>query len=249
MLVLSLKSYTIDVKKSLSLIFILLMIVSCIQETPLTFKEINQLHTNSATIEINIPKAEGEQPLSEKINKRLEQHLINSLNFGDDSTSVSLETAIANFDAEYSAFKNDFQDNAMIWEASFDGEVIYQTEHVICIALTSYSFTGGAHGNMNITFYNFNPRSGDVIPEDALINDKDSFLQLAKTHFANYLESEGKNRDDFFFGEDFHLPANIGFNDEGVILLYNTYEIASYADGMIEFVIPFEEVDSYLEYY
>ena len=51
---------------------------------------------------------------------------------------------------------------------------------------------------------------------------------------------------DYFFGEEFHLPANIGYNDEGVLLFYNVYEIASYAVGITEFTIPFEEVEDYL---
>ena len=43
------------------------------------------------------------------------------------------------------------------------------------------------------------------------------------------------------------LPENIGFSDEGVILLYNVYEIAPYSEGITEFTIPFEEVLKYIK--
>lgn len=62
-----------------------------------------------------------------------------------------------------------------------------------------------------------------------------------------------KNKDsqmeDYFFGKDFQLPESIGFSDEGVIILYNPYEIASYSQGIIEFTIPYEEIESNLNLY
>ena len=54
---------------------------------------------------------------------------------------------------------------------------------------------------------------------------------------------------DYFWGEPFHLPENIGLNDEGVIFFYNVYEIASYADGITEFTIPFSDIESLLKIY
>ena len=52
--------------------------------------------------------------------------------------------------------------------------------------------------------------------------------------------------EDEFFGKDFQLPETIGYSDEGIIILYNPYEIASYAQGIVEFTIPFEDVSSFL---
>ena len=55
--------------------------------------------------------------------------------------------------------------------------------------------------------------------------------------------------EDYFFGKDFQLPESIGFSDEGVIILYNPYEIASYSQGIIEFTIPYNEIDANLNLY
>ena len=44
----------------------------------------------------------------------------------------------------------------------------------------------------------------------------------------------------------FELPESLGYSDEGLIILYNPYEIASYAQGIIEFSIPYEDVNSFL---
>jgi hypothetical protein len=49
-----------------------------------------------------------------------------------------------------------------------------------------------------------------------------------------------------FEKDSFYLPENIGFTKEGVKLLYNQYEVASYADGTIELTLPYNEVKKYL---
>ena len=53
--------------------------------------------------------------------------------------------------------------------------------------------------------------------------------------------------EDFFFGKPFQLPKNIGYSDDGLVLLYNVYEVASFEQGYTEFVIPFDEIKSYLK--
>ena len=49
-----------------------------------------------------------------------------------------------------------------------------------------------------------------------------------------------------FDGETFYLPENIGFTQEGIQLLYNQYEVASYADGPIVLTLSYKEVKDYL---
>ena len=56
------------------------------------------------------------------------------------------------------------------------------------------------------------------------------------------------NATGFWFEDDtFYLPETIGFQDSSIIILYNPYDIASYADGTIEIIIPLEDVESHLK--
>ena len=73
-------------------------------------------------------------------------------------------------------------------------------------------------------------------------NQYDKFNSIAEKHFKNSLAQSNSqsNIQDYFFGKSFQLPQNIGFSEDGLILLYNTYEVASYAQGYTEFIIPFE---------
>lgn len=106
---------------------------------------------------------------------------------------------------------------------------MYQSETVISIALTSYMDTSGAHGNLNISFLNFNAKTGKLIANTDLFNDKKAFFKLAKTYYQNNIDK----KDAVFDSENFVLPANIGYTEDGIILLYNTYEIAAYSAGTL----------------
>lgn len=238
----------IFMRQIIVLFFTVCLFFSCVETTttPIKFSETNELFEDNAVVELNIPKAEGNTELSKAINKVIENHIANMLVFLEaPSDTLQLDYAISKFDSEYKLFKEGFSESAMVWDASFDGEVTYQSSELISIAINSYVNSGGAHGNSNVTFYNFDS-SGKVLNLDGFIEDKQGLTSVVKTYF----EQETKGSDiNYFFGEDFHLPANIGFNDEGVIFFYNVYEIASYADGITEFTIPFEELEPYLKLY
>lgn len=234
-------------KKIVILSFTLLTFFSCEKETSLTFSEIQSVFNQNTTIEINIPKAEGNNDVSNTINSTLESNIIKTLNFsGNNSDDIKLENAIKVFETDYIEFKNGFQESNLVWEASFDGEITYQSSEIVCIAFSSFSFTGGAHGNTDITLYNFNPETGNILKFDEIINDKKGFTELVKTYFKKEIGIEN-DYEDVFFGNDFSLPENIGFNENGVIILYNVYEIASYAQGVTEFTIPYKDVNKYLK--
>ncbi|MEZ4796847.1 MAG: DUF4163 domain-containing protein [Flavobacteriaceae bacterium] len=223
-----------------------MLFFSCAKTAPelIKFSEVNSLFEKNAVIELNIPKADGNTEQSKAINKTIENHIANMLVFLEEpSDTLQLNYAINAFDSEYKRFKQDFEESAMVWDASFDGEVTYQSSELISIAINSYVNSGGAHGNSNVTFFNFNS-SGKLLSFNDLFSNEKGLEEKVKTYFNE--ETEGNNIN-YFFGDEFHLPANIGFNDEGVIFFYNVYEIASYADGVTEFTIPFEEIEPYLK--
>ena len=92
------------------------------------------------------------------------------------------------------------------------------------------------------SFLNFNAETGNRIPNKNLFKNESDFKAAVKPYYEAAL-----NEDDIIFEPDnFQLPANIGYNEEGIILLYNTYEIAPYSTGIIDFTIPIDKVSSLL---
>lgn len=224
---------------------------ACEEDVKLVFSE-NLIETSEAAdISINIPKAEGSSEVANRINLKLYEHIVNQSNLSEDaSNQSSLDVAIKQFNTEYSKFKKDFPDSSQQWEYFVDGEVTYRSEVLVCIAINSYLDTGGAHGNTNVTFFNFNPQTGELYNMDDIVNDRKALSEVVEQKLNENLKSKAENdsMEDYFFGKEFQLPETLGFSDEGLIILYNTYEIASYAQGIVEFTIPFSEVETFLNY-
>ena len=231
-------------------LFLSIILFSCTEEQVLVFSDKSELYNDNANIEINFPYAEGESARAKAINFIIENHIANMLMFSEEpSDSIELKQAVSQFDNEYKRFKEDISESALVWEAIFDAEVIYQSKEVITVAINGYLNTGGAHGNMNITLYNFD-ENGQVLDIDDIIKDREAFTNFVKPYFETAIKEKDNDEllTDYFFGDPFHLPANIGINEDGVLMLYNVYEIGSYAQGLTEFTIPFEDVEKFLRF-
>jgi len=229
---------------SFLLFFCFILLFNCKKDIALTFEDQNISTETNTIVEVNIPKAIGSEAISEVINSEIERVVISHLQVGDPDkiTSKSIEESITAFHTDFENFKSDFPEAAQLWEAQIDGEVMYQSPDVISVALTSYQNTGGAHGLLNISFLNFDASSGKVIPNTSLIRDLPAFKKVAQPHFDQAI----KEKHVFDDTNDFVLPENIAYTDDGLVLLYNTYEIAPYSTGIIEFAIPYSDIKAYL---
>lgn len=232
-------------QKNYFLICIFLTFLSCNDEVKTSFSEKNISTKNNDIVLVNIPKAEGNKVVAEQINAEISKTISNALIIGEPNISISksIEESIDKFNKEYAQFKKDFPETEIPWEAQIDGEVVYQSPEIISIAITSYVNTGGAHGTSNISFLNFNAEDGQKLTNEQLITDITAFKTMAKPYFDKTIAAKDNAVFDL---EDFQLPANIAYTEDGLVLLYNTYEIAPYSTGIIEFKIPFEKAKPYL---
>lgn len=224
--------------------YCLLVLFNCKEEQKTIFIDTNITTKSNSIVEVNIPQFDGQGIVSNQINSEIQNIVISALQIGnqDEITSTSIEESIDSFNNEYKTFKSDFPESLQQWEAQIDGEVMYQSPELTSVAITSYTNTGGAHGNLNITFLNFNSKTGQRIENNKLFKNIEAFKTLAKPFFKEATKDKSLLKD----YKHFELPANIGYSEDGIVLLYNTYEIAPYSTGIIEFVIPFEDIESNL---
>lgn len=236
-------------KISLALITALVLL-ACNEDVKLQFETQHIEKSSDAVIVINYPKAIGTKAVAEKINQQLEHVIANEMNMAETpENEVSLSQAVSQFDKEYKTFKKDFQDSAQKWEAKVDGKILFESPEVITISLQSYIDTGGAHGNSRVTYLNFNPKNGVLLAQNDIISDLAEFKKVAEKAFKEQTKPKDNDEsmEDFFFGEDFQLPSNIGFTQNGLIMLYNNYEIASYAQGNTKIILPYDQINSQLK--
>lgn len=204
---------------------------------------------NCAFISIQTPLASKEGAQSKKINRRIEEHIRETVDYQEMEKIRSLEALAQRFIDDYEASAEEFPEYNIPWEASVDGKIIHKDPKLISMEFNTGIFTGGAHGYTSVTFLNLNPETG----ESYLTND------LFEAEFKAYAEElfrkkNGIQKDApinstgmFFENDDFKLPKNIGFKKEKLILRYNPYEIASYAEGGIQLEIPLKDAGRFLK--
>ncbi|HEX9825077.1 MAG TPA: DUF3298 and DUF4163 domain-containing protein [Flavobacteriaceae bacterium] len=235
--------------KKILLFSILVILTSCVKEISFEFEETAIIKKDPVSIEVIYPKLNDASDITSKINKAIESAIAEHIVFFEEDTDrLTLNDAISQFENRFISFKNDFEADAAPWEVTINSEVVFQSVYVITISIDSYTFTGGAHGNSVITLLNFDPKTGDLYSQDDVLKPSKDFISMVEQYFKT--ETATKTTDsseNYFFGEDFKLPENIGFNDDGVIFLYNTYELASYAEGITEFTIPYSEISKFIK--
>ena len=199
-------------------------------------------------ISLDYPVATGPEEVAARINKTLENYIIEIVSSVEDTTTISLEELADDFIADYRSTSSDFPEEPT-WEAYVTGRISYESENLISIGINSEIFRGGAHGYRALSFLNFNPETGAQYSHEDLFTPE--FKDRAEKAFRQdqeLPEEDNINSTGFWFENDtFQLPQNIGFDEENVILIYNAYEVAPYAAGNIHIEIPKEEVETYLK--
>lgn len=231
-----------------------ILLISCKNENTLTFKPLilsNEVCENCSTVKIKIPNAIGKTKLVESINIALKEEIIAWLNFDEESNAQSIEGAIDAFVKDYENLSAKYPEESMPWKATIDGDIVFENKDVLTIKLETFLFTGGAHGLSTIRFLNFNKIDGSEIERQKLFKSENDFIMFTETIFReqeNIPTEVGINSTGFMFEtESFYLPENIGYTDDGLLLYYEPYEIASYADGPIILTIPFNKANTYLK--
>ncbi len=247
--------------KNLILPFILLLLLAACEKEPgipefesLIIDEISEMdcdpeEENCAYISINIPWTKNNGSRNKRINNNIEQHVINLIDFQDENNFRNLEDLSESFIENYEISATEFPEYNIPWEASIEGRVLTNDPSLISLEFNLALFTGGAHGFTSKTFLNIDPATGELLSnEDLFTSEFKSFAEGIFREKFDIPENEPINSTGYFFENDiFHLPKNIGFLKNKIILRYNAYEVASYSEGGIQLEIPGNEAESYLK--
>lgn len=244
-------------KKILSIAVVALLFASCAKEelsfTSSTYEKKSTLpcKENCTAATLVVPVAENAGIVSDSINQTIFNTLRNIVYFGETpSNAKNYNELVDSFIGSYDDMKKKFPDETFGWEAKVKGSVKYESDSIVNIELEHYTFTGGAHGYSGLRSLIFNRETGKLIPNDQLFKDRNAFKAFAEQKFrALYKIPSGPiNATGLMFeDEKFHLPQNIFYTDKGLLLYYNLYEVASYADGAKEVLLSYDEVQPYLK--
>lgn len=125
----------------------------------------------------------------------------------------------------------------------------YTYQNYLSFIFYMEAYTGGAHPNHLITTINFDKSTNEIITIDSLIKDNHNILNtmshlsrksLSKIKIFNdpnirsmMLEGTTPTKNNF---------KNIVFNSNGLLILFERYQIAPYAYGQYSVIIPYYEL-------
>ena len=242
-------------KNNLLIFLACLALTSCTKELKFEQKKYEKKTQNDAKngaqVSIDIPVAITESVEADSINKAVFAAAKEIIYVGDKPFEADDYSALMNsFVESYTDFKKE-NSYEIGWSAEIKGSIIYTSDAILNIELNHYSFTGGAHGYSGKRSLIFDAITGKTIANKNLFIDEKAFKKMAEVKFRNKYKIASNapiNSTDFMFeNEDFQLPQTYFFTKNGFLLYYNVYEIASYAQGNFEVLIPYTEMKPYLK--
>ena len=238
-------------KATLLLVFGLLMACQSDKATEMRSREYTGAACESCpVVRISIPEMPGKSKLGTSVNTALREEIIELLDYAREQDAEDIPGAIKAFQDGFRKIQEEFPEELTGWEASVEAIKSYEDSEVITIKMNTYIFTGGAHGYPATRFLNFDKKTGMELDAEELFKDPKAFSKFAEASFRRQYdvpEDAPINSTGFMFEDDqFRLPQNIGFENEGIVLLYNPYEAASYADGTLVLEFPMEQVRTFL---
>lgn len=146
-------------------------------------------------------------------------------------------------------FKNDLPNKDipvdMTYTLIIDYKEFYYNNYVSYIFYIEY-FTGGAHPNHDIITINYDKLTNNFIKIENLLEKNkdilDIFSKISRTNLINIpritiasmmYEGTKPTKDNF---------KNFVFTKDGILLLFNYYQVAPYSQGQFEILIPYNYI-------
>ena len=240
------------------LVFLFLIFISCSKELSFeneTFEKKSKIpcKTDCPQITIDIPVAKNIPIVADSINKKIFSVIKEIVYFGEKRLKSNDYNMLAtSFIASYEEMHKKFPQETYGWEGKIKGNVEFRSDQIINIKIDHYTFTGGAHGYQGFRSLLFNAKTGKTIFSGQIFKNEKEFKAFAEKAFREKYKIPAKSNINatglMFENDKFQLPQNIFYTEEGLLLYYNSYEAASYADGPKEIIFPYDEVNKYLVY-
>lgn len=151
------------------------------------------------------------------------------------------------FKDTYSSFEPGF---TCVQQCSFElkGEITSQNENadILAYKIYTYSYMGGAHGVGNTLYRNYSMTTGKAVSEDDIFLPGYQEALTGKMLESLMASDESVNSMDdlkiVYFVEGIRPNGNFYFTGDGITYVFNPYEAAAYARGIVEITLSKEEL-------
>ena len=255
-----------------SLLIACVLLVGCernaLQTTSLSSEQVCYLtdaQEDSLTVSIHIeyPTAIGKTDALNNIQRDLKHRLFGEA-YIEMEPQQALDAYVAMLKTEYKInnlpLKEDWEKDNRDFEYApicceeqvLTGSVMGEVKGILSYCVERYVYTGGAHGSNFRQFVNYNLQTGEQIDEEQLFaeNYQEQLTQLLLQYMVEQndeialiqdLQEAGYNVDDIHPNDNFYLA------EEGITYVFNPYDIAPYALGETEILIPWSALQNILK--
>lgn len=128
-----------------------------------------------------------------------------------------------------------------VFEALQTFEVTYNKACIISLYFDNYRYTGGAHGLTVRTSQTWNLKTGKMLKLRELYKCSDNYKSYIK---KKIIEQIRENPDIYFVNYEELMEQTFDVNNfyctpQGVVVYFQQYDIAPYASGIREFLLPY----------
>ena len=188
-----------------------------------------------------------------QLNKAINSFIAESLYLEDpakEPTASSTQEAAKGFVNSYWRDHAEFPDLAAEYFVEAQVTEVYRDEAFLSLEFKQYKYTGGAHGFQDVSYINFDTKTGERLTNQTLFKDYDALINFVETTFRKkfaILPQSSINSNYFWFDDNvFTMPNSLGFNKDTLVLHYNQHEIASYRDAPVIVTIPLGQVRAFM---
>ncbi|WP_421877694.1 DUF3298 domain-containing protein [Marinoscillum sp.] len=213
-------------------------------------KKANCTSEPCTSVSITYPRYEGYPRFNQIIVEQITSTLSEDYIMEADG-SESLDQLVDMFLQSYQEFIENFPESSTAWNLDIEAEQTYATLEVVSLAIKTSGYTGGAHSNSFVEYLTLSESSKKPLELKDIVKNEKKLKQIAEQAFRSHYDiAEEQSFSDFGFtfqNNEFALPETIGLTQQGLVLYYNSYEIAAYAKGPTELVIPFDQIADILK--
>lgn len=130
-------------------------------------------------------------------------------------------------------------------EETIKDRLYYFDDEILVFEKMSYLYTGGAHGNYGKWGVVVSKKEG-IIPLNEMIDLNNLELKrLLWEEYQKYLAKVDDAVQDYIDFENFKVSDAILLGYDGIIFIYQPYEIMPYAYGIVELKLPLEVIEKF----
>lgn len=166
-----------------------------------------------------------------------------------DGVNALLEMALDNY--SYSAETG--AEVGLEFSSDRSVSVFRADSSAVSLVFTTMTYTGGAHGNYFDVGYVYDAQTGELLTLDKLTSDFDGFSDFVLEYMLT-LAKEDETYASLDLIEDLRSALAMliregswYFDENGMVFFSDVYELASYAEGIIRFTIPYAELENVLD--